>query len=215
MKSLATARSFAALGLLAASITPSQAVFSFGGLEVNNGILSGATWTGDGAINPGNLVPGTSSTTSSGNSGVLFDGFTGSGTLTPTNLITGNRLESGANASIQFTLNGAGASADLRLNNNSRFDGGANSFNSLGLTGFAGVTSVDVTVTYSQFVAGRDNPDFADEFDKTPMLAGTRLITPAQGSLPPISPFPPRLVRFSPLLMEPTSRRAPKGSCQR
>ena len=176
-----TTRSLACLSLLALSAVPAQAVFSFGGLQVSNGILEGATWTGDGVLPSGNLLPGTSTDSSPGNSGTLFDNFSGSGTLTPTNLITGNRLEAGASASVQFTLNGAGATGDLVVNNNSRFDGGANSFNSLGLTDLTGVTSIDVTVTYSQFVGGRDFPAFATEFNKTPMIAATRLVTPGTG----------------------------------
>ena len=136
---------------------PAFAVMSYIGLETDSSaVLSGGSWSGGGAgVLQADVVPGTSSggTTTPGNTGVLVSGFSGTGTLTINQFASGGRIGSDVTGTITTTL--VGGTADLIVANSNNFDGGANNFNSIQWGNFAGVTSLQVTVDYSEILAGR------------------------------------------------------------
>lgn len=163
----------------------SQAVVAYLGLETDGSQnILGGSWSGNGTIQS-NLTPGTSSfdgsTITPGNSGVLVDNFTGSGTLSINSFASGDpgteRFEADTTANVTVSI--AGGSADLFLANSAPWDGGADSFNSIQLHDLAGVTSVSFTVQFDRLIAGRVwEPT---NLGAAPTIAGLNLLAPGTG----------------------------------
>lgn len=155
------------------AVTSAQAGFPFVVTSGSTGTVSGGSWTGSGTIAP-NITPGTTSAT---NSKIFVNDF-GSGTLqispgslypntaNVANLNDVNRVTSSTGVSHVITINGG--TADLLLANTNNFDGGADKFNSVGLSGFSpGVTSISWTMTYTLPIAGRTSSP--TQLDSRPM----------------------------------------------
>lgn len=143
---------------LLALVTPAMAVFPFPlESDANRNILFGS-WSGNGTIQP-NVTPGTANDSTAAQ--ILVEDFSGTGALTINNMGAGV-LPGGSNArllsntSAIHTITLTGGTADLRLANSNGNDGGINLHNSVGLTGFSGVTSVSYKINFSQPIANRN-----------------------------------------------------------
>lgn len=165
---------------LAVLVTPAFAVIPFNLQTNSTATIAGGSWSGNGTIQA-NVTPGTATNDSGGGTGnapkVLVDNFS-SGALTINNMggdvFTTGRLTTNPISAIH-TVTLTGGTADLRLHNSNTYDGGANLHNSVGLTGFSGVTSISWTLRYSRPIAGR-NTDLTSLVTR-PMGAGLALIT--------------------------------------
>ena len=118
---------------------------------------SNTGWSGSGTVLNANPSPGTFSGTGIS---VPFVENAASGTLSISNFANSalnptTRVSNTLAADVAFTF--TGGTADISLNNTTNSDGGqgANFFNSVNITGLAGVSSIQMTVTYNEFLAGR------------------------------------------------------------
>jgi hypothetical protein len=162
-------RSLAMAGLTVLAASPAWAVFPFAWDTNASSVVNAAhgSWTGNGAVQPN--IHSATGVTIGGNLGtnaqIAVNDFS-SGTFTINGLDgniyapggvksgDGRMLANPINATHTITL--TGGTADIRLHNSSSTDGGANLFNSVGLTGFsAGVTSITWKTTFSSPIAGR------------------------------------------------------------
>lgn len=186
MKSnLSHSLSLGLLGLVSFA-TPAFAVFPFP-LESNaNSVIQFGSWVGD-SVTPGtiqpNVTPGTTGQPSA-DAKILVENFGGTGVLTINNMggdvfTSGRLLTNPVSAIHTFTL--TGGTADLRLHNSNSFDGGTNLHNSVGLTGFSGVTAITWTIRFSEPIAGRNDSAGIGSLTTRPMGAGLALITAGTG----------------------------------
>lgn len=163
-------------GFAVAACQSSLAVFPFLVETDGSGAFLQGGYTGDGTVQS-NVVAG--SFGGSGlNNALLVQGFN-SGVLSFDTSVApiGTRVSADLSATVGVSF--TGASGDLYVANSAGFDGGDDKFNSFGLSGLAGVTSITVTVSYNQHVAGR-NSSLAG-LDNRPLLAGLALINAGTG----------------------------------
>ncbi|MBT8037113.1 MAG: PEP-CTERM sorting domain-containing protein [Verrucomicrobiae bacterium] len=163
-------------GLTIATTQSTWAVFPFL-VETNgsNNFVSGyGAYTGGGTVQS-NVVAGSFSAGGLNNS-LLVEGVD-NGILSFDTAVSGTRVDSDLSATIG--INFTGATGDLYVANSANYDGGDDKFNSVGLSGLAGVTSLSVTFTYNQYVAGRDSDPGG--LNNRPMLSGLGLVNTGTG----------------------------------
>lgn len=128
---------------------------SYAALSFTGG--SDTSWSGSGNVLNANPSPGTFTGTGIN---VPFVEDTAGGTLSISNFANSalnptTRVSNTLSAGVEFTF--TGGTADISLGNTTDSDGGqgASFFNSASITGLAGVSSIKMTVTYNEFLAGR------------------------------------------------------------
>lgn len=149
--------------------------------------FSGGSWQGDGTVQTTvDVTDGLNNASGTGTAGndnndTLVTGFSGTGvfTINDFSINDSDRAALSAldfGATISVTLGGTGT-ADIILADQNDYDYNASAFEGFHIGNFNGVTSIDITLTYTQPLAMRnDSTDDLTSLERAPWLSAIGLI---------------------------------------
>ena len=159
---------------LAITVKPALAVFPLTDLATDSlGNVIGGSYSGDGTVQSNVVAPAGGATGS-----FLFVDDASSGTVTVDSLPTPSQTRLSPGTGVDFSFTFGGGTGDVFLNDRNSFDGGANDFDGISLSGMSGVTSASVTIEYSNLHAARN---FNLTGRSGPYFAGVILADPGEG----------------------------------
>ncbi len=154
-----------------ASSAPSHGAVLYQSSTDASGILTRATWAGDGTLqtNLPDLVTNPSDS-------LLVDDFSGTGIYTDIVADGQGRMPNGIGFTSKFVL-GGGGTADLKVRPDYTVSGGQ-LWRGFGVNDFQGVNKITYTITYDTPIAASSVSNF---FNFEPMLASLSIIEPGTG----------------------------------